>query len=78
MLLRNHKPQVTNYSLLLLGSTTEIRNLKALSNCSSYKWKNLFYEMKGDVGMSGHEKERQQEDAFTQTQTQVASFIVLA
>ena len=23
-----------------------------------YKWKNLFYEMKGDVGMSLHEKER--------------------
>ena len=28
-----------------------------------YKWKNLFYEMKGDVGMSHHEKEREQEDA---------------
>ena len=23
-----------------------------------YKWKNHFYEMKGDVGMSSHEKER--------------------
>ena len=23
-----------------------------------YKWKNHFYEMKGDVGMSLHEKER--------------------
>ena len=23
-----------------------------------YKWKNRFYEMKGDVGMSLHEKER--------------------
>ena len=23
-----------------------------------YKWKNHFYKMKGDVGMSGHEKER--------------------
>ena len=23
-----------------------------------YKWKNHFYEMKGDVGMSFHEKER--------------------
>ena len=30
---------------------------------------NHFYEMKGDVGMSSHEKEREQEDAFTQTQT---------
>ena len=27
------------------------------------KWKNHFYEMKGDVGMSVHEKERKQEDA---------------
>ena len=35
-----------------------------------YKWKNHFFEMKGDVGMSSHEKEREQEDAFTQTQTQ--------
>ena len=34
-----------------------------------YKWKNHFYEMKGDVGMSGHEKERKQEDAYTKTQT---------
>ena len=25
---------------------------------SIYKWKNQFYEMKGDVGMSLHEKER--------------------
>ena len=24
----------------------------------NYKWKNHFYEMKGDVGMSLHEKER--------------------
>ena len=26
--------------------------------CYPYKWKNHFYEMKGDVGMSLHEKER--------------------
>ena len=32
-----------------------------------YKWKNHFYEMKGDVGMSRHEKEREQEDAYTKT-----------
>ena len=32
-----------------------------------YKVKN--YEMKGDVGMSVHEKERKQEDAYTKTQT---------
>ena len=25
---------------------------------NNYKWKNHFYEMKGDVGMSLHEKER--------------------
>ena len=31
--------------------------------------KNNFFEMKGDGGMSSHEKEREQEDAFTQTQT---------
>ena len=27
------------------------------------KWKNHFSEMKGDVGMSPHEKEGEQEDA---------------
>ena len=31
------------------------------------KWKNHFCEMKGDVGMSVHEKEREQEDAYTKT-----------
>ena len=30
---------------------------------------NHFYEMKGDVGMSVHEKERKQEDAYTKIQT---------
>ena len=33
------------------------------------KWKNHFYEMKGDVGMSHHEKEREQEDAYTKTES---------
>ena len=33
-----------------------------------YKWKN---QMKGDVGMSVHEKERKQEDAYTKTQTHI-------
>ena len=28
-----------------------------------YKWKYHFTEMKGDVGMSRHKKEREQEDA---------------
>ena len=32
-----------------------------------YKWKNHFSEMKGDVGMSLHEKEGEQEDACTET-----------
>ena len=39
------------------------------SSTTVYKWKNHFYEMKGDVGMSVHEKERKQEDAYTKTQT---------
>ena len=38
-------------------------------NAISNKWKNHFYEMKGDVGMSVHEKERKQEDAYTKTQS---------
>ena len=33
------------------------------------KWKNHFYEMKGEVGMSWHEKERQQEVTYTKTQS---------
>ena len=32
-----------------------------------YKWKNHFSEMKEDVGMSLHEKEGEQEDAYTET-----------
>ena len=31
--------------------------------CIVHKWKNHFSEMKGDVGMSLHEKEGEQEDA---------------
>ena len=31
------------------------------------KWKNHFSEMKGDVGISPHEKEGEQEDAYTNT-----------
>ena len=43
-------------------------------NIQSHKWKNHFYEMKGDVGMSVHEKERKQEDAYTtHTTTQTHS-----
>ena len=36
---------------------------KSLLNIYTFKWKNHFCEMKGDVGMSVHEKEREQEDA---------------
>ena len=37
--------------------------------CLSVTASTCFYEMKGDVGMSVHEKERKQEDAYTKTQT---------
>ena len=30
---------------------------------------NHFHEMKGDVGMSSHEKEREQEDAYTKVES---------
>ena len=32
-------------------------NTPSISSCIIYKWKNHFSEMKGDVGMSHHEKE---------------------
>ena len=37
----------------------------SLAGCQQYnkKWKNHFSEMKGDAGMSVHEKEWEQEDA---------------
>ena len=41
------------------------KTLKKESN----KWKNHFYEIKGDVGMPSHEKEREQEDAYTKTES---------
>ena len=44
------------YIPLLLGLAP---NKKIMWN----KWKNRFSEMKGDVGMSVHEKEGEQEDA---------------
>ena len=46
----------------------EYKELK-VSRYEINKWKNHFYKMKGDVGMSGHEKERKQEDAYTKIQT---------
>ena len=46
-----------------------LESLESLFGYDNYKWKNHFYKMKGDVGMSGHEKERKQEDAYTKIQT---------
>ena len=48
---------------------THLQQLSYLAQAYVYKWKNHFYEMKGDVGMSVHAKERKQEDAYTKTQT---------
>ena len=35
-----------------------VQGVRELSGSSVHKWKNHFYEMKGDVGMSLHEKGR--------------------
>ena len=40
--------------------------LESVVLCTSGKI--IFYKMKGDVGMSGHEKERKQKDAYTKIQ----------
>ena len=61
-------------SMCLLIDTLAVGVMMFLSSVLSvwkyiYKWKNHFYETKGDVGMSVHEKERKQEDAYTKTQT---------
>ena len=48
--------------LVLLSSQNQVRDCLSL-HCILYKWKNHFSEMKGDVGMSLHEKEGEQEDA---------------
>ena len=55
----------TSFSLLTVVSRVTLTSARTYR----YKWKNHFYEMKGDVGMSVHEKERKQEDAYTKTQT---------
>ena len=72
-------PGKATYTTLHSGSPTtqqgtqqihqHIYPCELLGVCDKYKWKNHFYEMKGDVGMSVHEKERKQEDAYTKTQT---------
>ena len=40
--------------------TTFLQRRNCLPSPMYYKWKNHFYEMKGDVGMPVHEKERKQ------------------
>ena len=42
------------------------------------EWKNHFYQMKGDVGMSVLEKERKQEDAYTKTQNPIPTSLFLS
>ena len=56
-------------ALLMLRSSVFLMGLCPKTKNEWNKWKNHFFEMKGDVGMLSHEKEREQEDAFTQTQT---------
>ena len=45
-----------------------ILGLSLLFLSNVYKWKNPFSEMKGDAVMSHHEKEGEQEDAYTKTE----------
>ena len=47
----------------------EIPSTHLLLHSSFYKWKNHFPEMKGYVGMSPHEKEREQEGAHPKTES---------
>ena len=56
------------------GSMSNLASLnisrRSISRASVFKEvENHFYEMKGDVGMSRHEKEREQEDAYTKTES---------
>ena len=51
----------TVYKRLILHGAL-LQNIKNEWN----KWKN---QMKGDVGMSSHKKEREQEDAYTKTES---------
>ena len=47
---------------MLVTSLESIHRVRVLSDRiegpNDYKWNTFFYEMKGDVGMSSHEKER--------------------
>ena len=68
-MLRNHTFVNIITKVMTLEKRCNTDHSRILSPSSIYKWKNHFYEMKGDVGMSVHEKERKQEDAYTKTQT---------
>ena len=57
-----HTDDVVVVELVKRGANLDLQN-------KVYKWKNHFSEMKGDVGMSHHEKEGEQEDAYTKTET---------
>ena len=46
----------------LLGPSPKVKN-------ELNEWKNHFSEMKRDVGMSHHEKGREQDDAYTKTES---------
>ena len=50
-----------------VGPIEKVCWCRSVINHIYYKWKNHFSEMKGDVGMSLHEKEGEQEDAYTET-----------
>ena len=52
------------------GTSTNHLFLMALPQNKNNEWNKWhFNEMKGEVGMSGHEKERQQEVAYTKTES---------
>ena len=57
------------YKEILLINKRQAGHACALFLLLIYKWKNYFYEMKGDVGMSRHEKEREQEDGYTKRES---------
>ena len=59
-------PGTTQFSLLAYSRKSFPQQYMLLER-HVYKWKNHFSEMKGDVGMSLHEKEGEQEDTYTET-----------
>ena len=65
----------------LLNSGADIETLGSEVCCVLcctyvYMWKNHFCEMKGDVWMPQHEKEREQEDAYTIRQKVFHNYIL--